>query len=95
MPLFTVTNLDKDGALQIRLDNRDAHLKFLKGLGEQVHLAGPFLSDDGASMIGSLLVVEFPDLAAAKAWAADDPYARAGLFQSSIVRPFKQVLPAA
>jgi uncharacterized protein YciI len=95
MTLFSVTNLDKDGALSIRLDNRAAHVDYLKALGDALHLAGPLLSDDGETMIGSQLIVEFTDLAAAHAWASEDPYAKAGLFASSTVRPFKKVLPAA
>jgi uncharacterized protein YciI len=94
MSLFSVTNLDKADALQIRLDNRAAHVDYLKALGEAVLLAGPLLSDDGETMIGSQLIVDFPSLDAARAWAAADPYAQAGLFQSSTVRPFKKVLPA-
>lgn len=95
MALFAVYNLDKSDALQVRLDNRPAHVEFLKALGEQLVLAGPLLSDDGEKMIGSLVIVDFPDLAAAQAWAAQDPYAAAGLFASSSVTPYKKVLPAA
>lgn len=95
MALFAVYNLDNAGALQVRLDNRPAHVEFLKALGDSLFMAGPLLSDDGETMIGSLVVVDFPDLAAAQAWAAEDPYAKAGLFASSTVKPFKKVLPAA
>ncbi len=35
----------------------------------------------------SLIVAEFDDLAAAQAWAATDPYAQAGLFESVVIRP--------
>lgn len=94
MSLFSFYNLDKPGALQIRLDNRPAHVEFLKAAGDALVMAGPLLSDDGETMIGSLVVVDFPDLAAAQAWAATDPYAVAGLFASSTIKPFKKVLPA-
>jgi uncharacterized protein YciI len=40
---------------------------------------------------GSLLVVEAADRAAAEAFAAADPYAKAGLFESVVVRPFRAV----
>ena len=42
-------------------------------------MAGPVLSDDGETMIGSTFVIEFDSLDEAKAWAAEDPYAKAGL----------------
>lgn len=71
---------DKPGALQVRLDTRDAHVAYLKESGV-VAQAGPLL-DEGGQMSGSLIVLDVPDMAAAKAWAANDPYAAAGLFAS-------------
>ncbi len=41
--------------------------------------AGPLLDDKG-QMCGSLIVLDVPDMAAARAWADKDPYANAGLF---------------
>jgi len=40
-------------------------------------------------MCGSLLVIEVADLAAAQAFSAADPYAKAGLFERVEVRPFR------
>jgi len=71
---------DKPGALQVRLDNREAHLAYIERTGV-VAQAGPLLDGDGA-MCGSLVVLDVPDMAAAESWAEDDPYARAGLFAS-------------
>ncbi len=51
-----LTDQDKPGALQIRLDNRAAHLDYIKATGV-VEMAGPFLDDDG-QMCGSLIVLE-------------------------------------
>ena len=43
---------------------------------------------------GSLIVAEFASLAAARAWADDDPYVAAGVYEKVTVKPFKKVLPA-
>jgi len=51
-------------------------------------LGGPFLNAQG-EMEGSMIVIEQPDLAAARNWQTNDPYARAGLFASSELRPWK------
>jgi len=40
-----------------------------------------------------LLVIEAADSAGAKAFAAGDPYAKAGLFESVAIKPYKKVLP--
>ena len=79
MPLFAVMCTDKENHLETRKANRDAHLAYLKETG--VAQAGPFLDADG-NMCGSLLILDVADLAAAQDWAANDPYAKAGLFQS-------------
>ncbi|GGF84025.1 YciI family protein [Mameliella alba] len=81
---------DKPGALQIRKDTRDAHLDYLKSTGV-VSQAGPLLDDEGA-MIGSLVILDVADKAAAEEWAANDPYARAGLFQSVTLTAWKKVI---
>ncbi|MCE8510363.1 YciI family protein [Ruegeria pomeroyi] len=80
---------DKDGALQTRLDNRAAHLAYIEETGV-VAQAGPLL--DGDAMIGSLVILDVADLAAAENWAANDPYAKAGLFQSVQLIPWKKVI---
>ena len=81
---------DKDGALQTRLDNRDAHVAYLKS-SDAVTMAGPFLDDDG-NMCGSMIVLDVADMAAAQAWADNDPYNKAGLFQSVQLQEWKKVI---
>ena len=86
----TLICIDKPGALQLRLDNRPAHLAHIQSSGV-VEMAGPFLDALG-SMTGSLIVLEVPDLDAAHAWAAADPYAKAGLFESVAIRAWNKVI---
>lgn len=81
---------DKPGALQIRLDTRSEHLAYLEQTGV-VEQAGPFLNESG-DMCGSLLILEVADLAAAQAWADNDPYAKAGLFESVSIQAWKRVI---
>jgi len=84
---FMVYTRDKDGALDIRTANRDAHLAFLRGESDvQVISAGPWLSNDGV-MVGSLLVVEAGSLEDVKAWNKTDPYVLAGLTGEVTIHP--------
>jgi uncharacterized protein len=87
--LFALTCIDKPGALQIRLDNRPAHLDFLNVSGKVV-FAGPFIEAD--KPVGSLVVIEADDMAGAEAFAAADPYAVAGLFASVTIREWRKVI---
>lgn len=89
MPLFAVICRDKPDHLQTRMDTREKHLAYL-GETAGLLLAGPFV-ENGAPC-GSLLVVEAADIAAARDWAANDPYALAGLFQSVEISEWKKVI---
>lgn len=91
---YAITCLDKPASEAIRMANRQAHLDYLKGFKDKVLIAGPLLADDGARMVGSLLVLDFPDRRAADDFAGGDPYNKAGLFASTVVRPWRKVLPA-
>lgn len=86
---------DKAGASQVRADNRTAHLAYLESNADRIFVAGPLLSDDGQGMVGSLLIVDCADEAAAKAFADGDPYAKAGLFESVEIRAWRRVYPKA
>ena len=81
--------IDKPGHLQTRLDNRAAHLAHIKASGV-VEMAGPFLND--GQMTGSLVVLNVDTLEQAQAWAAADPYAKAGLFESVMITEWKKVV---
>ena len=92
MALFHVMALDKPGALDLRLENRAAHLEWAKAASDTVRMAGPLLADDGESFIGSVFLIEAESEEALKAFQADDPYVKAGLFQTVDIRPFKLVI---
>jgi uncharacterized protein YciI len=85
--LFVLIAKDKPDSLALRMATREAHFAFAQETGA-VKLGGPFLGPDGG-MIGSMIVFEADDLDAAKAWAARDPYAKAGLFAAAEIRPWK------
>lgn len=93
--LFVIFCTDKPGSLAVRQENRAAHLAYLAGFEEQVVAAGPTLAGDGTTMNGSLLILDLADAAAADAFVAGDPYGKAGLFESVVVRPWRRVLPPA
>ena len=78
MPLYALICTDKADHLPTRMANREAHIAYLNSSGV-VAQAGPFLDATGG-MCGSLIVLDVPDRAGAEAWAANDPYAKAGLF---------------
>jgi uncharacterized protein len=94
--LFSLNCVDKpaDG-LAIRKENRPAHLEYLEANIGLIKYAGPTLTDDGETPTGSLLIIDVADKAAAEAFAAGDPYAQAGVFESVTIKATKQVYPKA
>ena len=87
--LYALICTDNPGGLPLRLETRPAHQEHLRGLGDTLKFAGPFTNEDASEMNGSLLIVEADSLDEAKAIAARDPYAKAGLFADVQVRPWK------
>ena len=81
---------DKSGALNVRMENRPAHLDYLNSTAH-VHLAGPLLNND-SDPSGSMIVLDVPDMATAENWAANDPYATAGLFETVTLTEWKKVI---
>jgi hypothetical protein len=81
---------DNPDSLQIRLDNRDAHLTYIAETGV-VEMAGPFLDLDG-QMCGSMIIMNVDSVAAAQTWAANDPYEKAGLFKHVRIQEWKKVI---
>jgi uncharacterized protein YciI len=88
--LFVVTAWDKPGHVQLRLDTRPDHLAYLGKIKDALKLAGPFLADDNQTAIGSLLIYDCVDEAAARAVIENDPFSKAGLFASVEVKPWRQ-----
>lgn len=88
--LIALIARDKAGALQTRLDNREAHVAYLKA-NTIVSQAGPLLNDAG-EMCGSLIVLEVSEMSEAEAFVAGDPYGAAGLFESVELIPWNKVI---
>ena len=93
--LYAIIATDIDNSLEKRLAARPAHLERLQKLLDEgrLILAGPHplidTEDPGeAGFTGSLVVAEFTDLEDAEAWADDDPYIHAGVYESVIVKTF-------
>ncbi len=98
--LYMILGHDVPNSLPKRKQSRPAHverLKLLQAEGRLI-LAGPRPAIDSADpgeagFIGSLVVVEFPDLASARAWADEDPYMKAGVYSHIDVQPFIKTMP--
>jgi len=89
---FVVICRDKPDHGHLRAAHRDAHLAYARA-GGTVVLGGPLL-DEAGGMTGSMLVLDLPDMEAARAWTEADPFAQAGLFASVTIDPWTQTVGA-
>lgn len=93
---FVVTALDytDDGALQRRMDNREAHLAGVRELvaAGKILSGGALLNDDG-KMIGSSMHVDFPDREALEKCLQSDPYVTGKVWEKIDIKPAVILLP--
>jgi uncharacterized protein YciI len=88
--LFAAICTDKPGSVQLRLDNRPAHVDYLNSLGAKLRAAGALLSPVDQNPVGSLLIYEAESVDEAQALVDGDPFAKLGLFATTDVKPWRQ-----
>jgi uncharacterized protein YciI len=71
-----------------REEKRGEHIGYRKGLGAAMALAGPLLDEDNRP-IGSVVILEAEDEAAAERLALADPYVGAGVLELVSIRRYR------
>lgn len=85
--------LDRPGAGPLRQAIRPQHKAYLAQVAERIAFAGPLVSDDGQTMVGSVLAIDFPDREAALRWQEQEPFTQAGLYAEVKVHAFDNLWP--
>ena len=85
--------IDKPGAGALRQQMRPLHKEYLAQKRDRIDFAGPLVANYGSTMVGSLLVIDFDEPAAAHAWLAQEPFVQAGVFASTTVQAFVNLWP--
>jgi uncharacterized protein YciI len=91
--IYTFHLLDQPDSSALRLRIRPEHKAYLAAVSGRIAFAGPLVSDDGQTMLGSLLAIDFDSREAAHAWLADEPFTRAGLYASTRIHAFVNLWP--
>ena len=89
--LWAILCFDRPNAANLRAETRARHLAYLEARKDRVLFAGPLLSDDGQAAEGSVILVNLARRAEVEAFARDDPYAAAGLFERVVIRRSRAV----
>jgi uncharacterized protein len=84
-----------DEAIDRRKRVRPTHLEAIAPLVDEGHVlvGGAILNEDG-EMVGSMLLVDFPDRGGVDAWLEADPYVTGGVWKEIEVQPFRAAVGA-
>lgn len=91
---FLIYCVDKPDSLGLRRRTRAAHLEYMIRHKALVRFGGPVVSDAGEA-VGSLIVLDLDERSQVDMFLAAEPYNAAGLFESVLVRSFRQMVPEA
>ena len=80
--------MDRPGTADLRMHVRPEHRAYLALQADRMAFAGPLTSEDGKTVVGSLLAMDFPSRAAADAWLKDEPFTKAGVYEKPVIHVF-------
>lgn len=91
--IYVFTLIDRNDAGDLRLRVRPAHKAYLAQVADRIAFAGPIVADDGETMLGSLLAIDFASRDDALQWLVSEPFTQAGLYAQSSVYAFQNLWP--
>ncbi len=83
---------DKPGTGALRKQLVETHWSFMDGYASRMSARGPTVQEDGVTQTGSTHIVDLPDADAARVFACEEPYYKAGVFAEVIVRRWENEL---
>lgn len=92
---YVIRTRDKADGKRIRDQFRNAHWDYIAAVEDRVLLSGALYADDGTTIIGGLVVIDFDSLGAAHRFADEDPFTQAGLYATVEISPFRRGFPRA
>ncbi len=80
--LYIIYQEDGPDSLAVRARVKEQHFAYLEQHRDKLVLGGATLAEDGATRLGSVLILNVPSLAEAEAFSMNEPFRKAGLFKS-------------
>ena len=78
--LYIIYQVDKPNSQAIRVAHREEHFAYLDQHQDILVLGGATLAEDGATRLGSVLIINVRTREDAERFSSDEPFRRAGLF---------------
>jgi uncharacterized protein YciI len=83
---------DNAGTAALRQQVLETHWAFMDGYAAAMIARGPSLAADGKTPTGSMHIVDLPDAEAAKVFAYEEPFYKAGVFRDVMVCRWRNAL---
>jgi uncharacterized protein YciI len=80
--------MDRPGTADLRVQIRPEHRAYLAQQSHRMAFAGPLTSEDGKTVVGSLLAMDFENRAEVDAWLQDEPFTKAGVYEKPVIHVF-------
>lgn len=87
---YAILTTDRKDAGDLRAKTRDVHVQYLTANMHKLLAAGALIDDDGTGGHGGILIVDTDDRKEAEAFAANDPFTKAGLFEKVTVTRWRK-----
>jgi uncharacterized protein YciI len=84
--LWIISAVDKPDAGAMRMELRAAHREYLATVNHRIFYSARQETDDGVHAVGTLFIIEADDRAAAEKFIREEPFERAGMFESVSIR---------
>lgn len=99
--LYAITRRDRSGMAAERARLQPEHIRYQAAFLAMIVYGGGMIDDtvdtsgevDIHDVIGNVLVMDVPDRETAEAFHRDDPYTKAGLFETVIIERLWQRVP--
>ena len=87
---YAIQTVDKPNSAVLRAKVRDEHLRYLDAHLHLLLAAGALTDDEGKGGHGGILIVDTDERKEAEAFAAGDPFTKAGLFEKVTVARWRK-----
>ena len=91
--LFFCYHRDRPGSMALRHELLEEHWTYMDGYAAGMIARGPTFTGDG-TLTGSVHILDLPDVAAARAFAFDEPGYQAGVYRDVLLRRWHNALGA-
>lgn len=88
---YVIQTRDKPDRAHLRAEVREAHLAYLDSHKDKLLAGGAVINDDGTGGHGGVIIIDTDDREEAEKFLAEDPFTKAGLFESVTVTRWRKV----